>query len=137
MIDDSPAADGGEPTEPAKPRSPYGERPIARARRAKAQELIERLVAEGRVRIADPDDDEVAEWRRVVNYAKRHGLEPAGNASRRSLMAGRGWSCSLRRARTPTRGVSGLMRPGGRFLSPHGWDTCIRWWLRSKTRAGW
>jgi hypothetical protein len=26
----------------------------------------------------DPDDDEVAEWRRVVNYAKRHGLEPAG-----------------------------------------------------------
>ncbi|MEV6146063.1 hypothetical protein [Streptomyces sp. NPDC051992] len=23
-------------------------------------------------------DDEVAAWRRVVNYAKRHGLEPAG-----------------------------------------------------------
>ncbi|RMB83007.1 hypothetical protein CTZ28_27035 [Streptomyces shenzhenensis] len=40
--------------------------------------MIERLVAEGRVRITDPDDDEVAEWRRVVNYAKRHGLEPAG-----------------------------------------------------------
>lgn len=56
----------------------YSERPVARARRAKAQELIERLVAEGRVRITDPDDDEVAEWRRVVNYAKRHGLEPAG-----------------------------------------------------------
>ncbi|WP_449481005.1 hypothetical protein [Streptomyces avidinii] len=79
MIDDySRVADGGEPAEPAKPRSPYSERPIARARQAKAQELIERLVAEGRVRIVDPDDDEVAEWRRVVNYAKRHGLEPAG-----------------------------------------------------------
>ncbi|MCZ4102801.1 MULTISPECIES: hypothetical protein [Streptomyces] len=58
--------------------APYGERPIARARRAKALELIERLVAEGRVCLADPDDDEVAEWRRVVDYAKRHGLEPQG-----------------------------------------------------------
>ncbi|MGW5442754.1 hypothetical protein [Streptomyces asiaticus] len=76
MIDDDSAVAGGG--EPAKPRSPYSERPVARARRAKAQELIERLVAEGRVRIADLDDDEVAEWRRVVNYAKRHGLEPAG-----------------------------------------------------------
>ncbi len=76
--DDSAVADGGEPTEPAKPRPPYSERPVARARQAKAQELIERLVAEGHVRIADPDDDEVAEWRRVVNYAKRHGLEPTG-----------------------------------------------------------
>lgn len=67
-----------KPAAPASPRTPYSERPVARARRAKAHELIERLVAEGRVRIIDPDDDEVAEWRRVVNYAKRHGLEPAG-----------------------------------------------------------
>lgn len=79
MIDDESAVgDGGELTELAKSRSPYEERPVARARRVKAQELIERLVAEGRVRISDPDADEVAEWRRVVNYAKRHGLEPAG-----------------------------------------------------------
>ncbi|MGV9248221.1 hypothetical protein [Streptomyces sp. NPDC003710] len=59
---------------PAEPRAPHSERPVARARRAKAQELIERLVAEGRVRITDPDDDEIAEWRRVVNYAKRGGV---------------------------------------------------------------
>ncbi|MET7730683.1 hypothetical protein ABZT02_04895 [Streptomyces sp. NPDC005402] len=79
MIDDDCAvADGSEPAAPANPRTPYSERPVARARRAKAHELIERLVAGGRVRITDPDDDEVAEWRRVVNYAKRHGLEPAG-----------------------------------------------------------
>ncbi|MFJ4326331.1 hypothetical protein ACIP3A_24845 [Streptomyces tricolor] len=79
MIDDDSAVAGGsEPAVPASPRTPYSERPVARARRAKAQELIGRLVAEGRVRITDPDDDEVAEWRRVVNYAKRHGLEPAG-----------------------------------------------------------
>jgi hypothetical protein len=79
MIDDDSAGAGGsDPAVPASPQVPYSERPVARARRAKAQELIERLVAEGRVRIANPDDDEVAEWRRVVNYAKRHGLEPAG-----------------------------------------------------------
>ncbi|MEW2620842.1 hypothetical protein [Streptomyces sp. NPDC048106] len=71
MIDDDSAV-------PANPRAAYSERPVARARRAKAQELIDRLVAEGRVRITDPDDGEVAEWRRVVNYAKRHGLEPVG-----------------------------------------------------------
>lgn len=79
MIDDDSAfAGGSESVVPAEPRTAYSERPVARARRAKAQELIERLVAGGRVRIADPNDDEVAEWRRVVNYAKRHGLEPAG-----------------------------------------------------------
>ncbi|MBA2950218.1 hypothetical protein [Streptomyces himalayensis] len=54
---------------------PYFERPVARARQAKATELVERLVAEGRVRHAEPNDDEVAEWRRVVYYAKRHGVE--------------------------------------------------------------
>ncbi|MEU2874815.1 hypothetical protein [Streptomyces sp. NPDC007070] len=41
-------------------------------------ELIERLTAEGRIRGTDLDDDEVGERRRVVDYAKRQGLEPAG-----------------------------------------------------------
>lgn len=76
--DDSAVAGGGEPATSASPRTPYSERPVARDRRVKAHKLIERLVAEGRVRITVPDDDEVAEWRRVINYAKRHGLEPAG-----------------------------------------------------------
>ncbi len=76
--DDSVGADRDEPTGLVQPRSPYCDRPVARARRARAQELIERLVAEGRVRLSEPDHDEVAEWRRVVNYAKRHGMEPAG-----------------------------------------------------------
>jgi hypothetical protein len=80
MIDDDSAVAGGSepPAVHAKPRAPYSERPVARARRAKAQELVERLVTEKRIRIIAPDDDEVAEWRRVVNYAKRHGLEPVG-----------------------------------------------------------
>ncbi|MFH9426603.1 hypothetical protein [Streptomyces sp. NPDC017529] len=76
--DDSAVADGSEPAALTNTRTPYSERPVARARRAKAHELIEWLVAEGRVRITDPDDDEVTEWRRVVNYAKWQGLEPAG-----------------------------------------------------------
>jgi hypothetical protein len=44
--------------------TPYGERPVARARQAKAREMVDRLVVEGRVRLADSDDDEIAEWRR-------------------------------------------------------------------------
>lgn len=75
--DDSAVAGGGEPATSASPRTPYSERPVARDRRAKAPKLIERLVAESRVRITGPHDDEVTEWRRVVNCAKRHGLEPA------------------------------------------------------------
>ncbi len=64
----------------ARKRSPmpYSERPVARARRAKALELVERLVAEGRVCLDDLGDDEIVEWRRVVDFAKRHGLEPQG-----------------------------------------------------------
>ncbi|MDK0523493.1 hypothetical protein [Streptomyces sp. ML-6] len=88
--DDSSAADGSESAVPANPRTPYGERPVARTRRAKAQELIERLVAKGRVRITDPDDDEVAEWRRVVNYAKRQGLEPEGKRIEKAPYSGPG-----------------------------------------------
>ncbi|MDP5309854.1 hypothetical protein [Streptomyces poriferorum] len=65
--DDSAVADGSEPAAPANPVAPYSERPVARAQREKAHALIERLVAEGRVRITDPDDDEVTEGWRVVN----------------------------------------------------------------------
>ncbi|MEO3975694.1 hypothetical protein [Streptomyces sp. CAU 1734] len=58
--------------------TPYNERPITRVRREKARELVDRLAAKGHVRFVDPSDDEVAEWRPVVNYAKRYGLEPPG-----------------------------------------------------------
>ncbi|MDX2937646.1 hypothetical protein [Streptomyces ipomoeae] len=84
----------------------YSERLVARARRAKAQELIERLVAEGRVRFADLDDDEVAEWRRVVDYAKRHGLEPPGRRIEKVRFSARGLEMFLLRVRIPTLGAS-------------------------------
>jgi hypothetical protein len=108
MIDDDSAVAGGsEPAVPASPRTPYSERPVARARRAKAQELIERLVAEGRVRTTDPVDDEVAEWRRVVNYAKRHGLEPAGKRMEKVPYGGPGLELFLADGPLPMRGVNG------------------------------
>ncbi|MEU9157843.1 hypothetical protein AB0D59_46780 [Streptomyces sp. NPDC048417] len=75
--DDSAVAGGSERAVFAKPRAPYSERPVARARWAKVQELVERLAAEGRIRITAPDGDTVAEWRRVVNYTKRHVLDAA------------------------------------------------------------
>ncbi|MFK0020520.1 hypothetical protein [Streptomyces sp. NPDC090798] len=76
--DDAEPADRSEPSAPADSPTPYRERPVARARREKARELVERLLAEGHVRFAHADDKEIAEWRRVVNYAKRHGMEPEG-----------------------------------------------------------
>ncbi|MFD4510828.1 hypothetical protein [Streptomyces sp. NPDC058457] len=76
--DHTEPADLGEPSMPAESPPPYSERPVARARRAKARELVERLLIEGNVRFAHADEEEIAEWRRVVNYAKRHGMEPVG-----------------------------------------------------------
>ncbi|MFF9580550.1 hypothetical protein [Streptomyces achromogenes] len=67
-------------------------RPVAPARRAEARELIERLVTEGRVRIADPDDNEAAKRRHAANYAKRHGLKLANKHIEKLRMADRGQS---------------------------------------------
>ncbi|MEV6175031.1 hypothetical protein AB0L99_43405 [Streptomyces sp. NPDC051954] len=78
LPDDAVPADHGGPSVPVESSASYGERPVARARRTKARELVERLLAEGHVRFADADVEEIAEWRRVVNYAKRHGMEPEG-----------------------------------------------------------
>ncbi|MFV0127249.1 hypothetical protein ACLGI4_05980 [Streptomyces sp. HMX112] len=124
--DDSAVADGSEPAEPAKPRRPYSERPVAQApRRAKAQELVDRLVAEGRVRIADPDGDEVAEWRRVVNYAKRHGLEPAGKRIEKAPYGGPGLKLFLAEGPHPNarsqrpQADGGLVHVPVRLVHPH------------------
>ncbi|MGW4727585.1 hypothetical protein ACWEQC_00010 [Streptomyces shenzhenensis] len=56
----------------------YADRPVALARRTKAKELIERLVTDRRVTFTKPDDATVTEWRRVIDYAKRHSLIPEG-----------------------------------------------------------
>ncbi|WP_286160333.1 hypothetical protein [Streptomyces yunnanensis] len=39
---------------------------------------------------ADPDEEEVAEWRRAIDYAKRHGLEPQGRRIEKARFGTRG-----------------------------------------------
>lgn len=51
---------------------------VSEKRRAEATALIERLASERRVIITAPDGETAAEWRRTINYAKRHHLEPSG-----------------------------------------------------------
>ncbi|WP_435610311.1 hypothetical protein [Streptomyces sp. C10-9-1] len=77
-------------------RSPsYNDRPIALARRAKATELVGRLVAERRLTITQPDEATVTKWRRVIDYAKRHGLVPEGKRIERIRMWNRDLQISL------------------------------------------
>ncbi|MFJ6128974.1 hypothetical protein ACIQKE_28255 [Streptomyces griseoviridis] len=90
------------------------------------QELIERLVVEGRVRITDPDDDEVAEWRRVVNYAKRHGLEPAGKRIEKVPHGRPGLELFLADGPHPNARSQRPKGKGIQFPFPHGWGTSIR-----------
>ncbi|WP_245600856.1 hypothetical protein [Streptomyces sulphureus] len=58
--------------------TPYSERPIPLARRAKATQLIEQLATKPRVTISAPTEEEVTERRRVIDFAKRHGFVPEG-----------------------------------------------------------
>ncbi|MFI0734153.1 hypothetical protein ACH4S9_34920 [Streptomyces sp. NPDC021225] len=70
----------------AKGVASYVERPIPVARRAKATQLIAQLVAERQVIIHAPDEAQVVEWRRVIDFAKRHGLVPSGKRVEKSRM---------------------------------------------------
>ncbi|MCP3759148.1 hypothetical protein [Streptomyces sp. TBY4] len=75
---------------------PYSERALAaRGRRARAAELIERLVAEGRVVIPEPDEAAEAEYRRAVDYAKRYNLTPPGKRIERLRLWNRDLQISL------------------------------------------
>ncbi|MFJ2916652.1 hypothetical protein [Streptomyces sp. NPDC087307] len=80
---DDPAHATNKKTAEVKPAgrtrsASYADRPIALARRTKAKELIQRLATDRRVTISEPDDATVTEWRRVIDYAKRHTLLPEG-----------------------------------------------------------
>ncbi|MFZ3494132.1 hypothetical protein ACODT5_13055 [Streptomyces sp. 5.8] len=75
---------------------PYSERAMAaRARRAKAAGLIERLVAERRVVIPEPDEETEAELRRAVDYAKWHNLTPPGKRIEKLRLRNRDLQISL------------------------------------------
>lgn len=55
--------------------------------------MVERLLTEGRVRVAD--EDLFAEWRKVIDYAKRHGLEPPGKRIEKVRLGAGGWELYL------------------------------------------
>ncbi|MFB7133855.1 hypothetical protein ACFCZY_19775 [Streptomyces sp. NPDC056237] len=80
---DDPAYAGEKKTDEGKAAggtrsSSYADRPVALARRTKAKELIERLVTDRWGTFTKPDGAAVTEWRRVIDYAKRHSLVPDG-----------------------------------------------------------
>ncbi|WP_371603456.1 hypothetical protein OG345_21825 [Streptomyces sp. NBC_01220] len=87
----------------------YADRPVALARRTKAKKLIERLVTDRRVTFTEPDDATVTEWRRVIDYAKRHSLVPEGKRIERLRMWNRNLQISLVEGPHPN---SRRQRPG-------------------------
>ncbi|QHV86538.1 hypothetical protein C3K23_17970 [Streptomyces sp. 604F] len=52
--------------------------------------MVKRLSAGGRVRFADSSDDAVAEWRRVVDYAKQYSMQPKRRRIEKVPYGGRG-----------------------------------------------
>ncbi|WP_405889859.1 hypothetical protein OG427_07375 [Streptomyces sp. NBC_00133] len=126
-------AHGGESLVPSESSTPYSPRTVARARRVKAQELVERLVAEGYVRFADPDDDEAAEWHRVVNYAKRHGMEPEGKRIEKVPYGGRGLEFFLADGPHPNARSQRPKAGAPAVLVPLRWRLFIPLWLRLGT----
>jgi hypothetical protein len=121
------AVSAGQRGSKGRRRSPMSrsERPVARARRTQAVELVERLVAEGRIRVVELDDDEIAEWRRVVDYAKRHGLEPQGKRMEKTRFGARGLEIFLAEGPHPnsrnqrSKGDPSAVPVPTRLSSPH------------------
>ncbi|MGY2059336.1 hypothetical protein ACW9HQ_30955 [Nocardia gipuzkoensis] len=52
---------------------------VAEDLRAAAAKLVADLVGGGRFVVEQPSDESVAEWRKVVDFAKRHDMVPAGH----------------------------------------------------------
>lgn len=78
-----PSSDGPSATS-SKRRPPHTTARIAALRRAAAADLMAKLVDETPVVISNPDEDEIAEWRKVVDFAKRNGMVPAGKRIEKS-----------------------------------------------------
>jgi hypothetical protein len=62
-----------------KRSAPHATVITSQQRRAEAEKLVERLVADNLVVIKSPTDDEMARWRKVVDFTKRHNLVPDGH----------------------------------------------------------
>jgi hypothetical protein len=58
--------------------APHATIAVAQRRRTEAIDLVARLVADKVVIIAAPSDNDLAQWRRIVDFAKRHDFVPEG-----------------------------------------------------------
>lgn len=70
----------------AKRRPPKATAEVAAKRRAAVARLLQDLRESGWVVFESPSDDEVAELRRTIDFAKRHGLEPPGRRIQKTSM---------------------------------------------------
>lgn len=71
-----------------KRKPPHTTARVTARRRQAATDLLARLLDEKRVMISNPDDDEIAEWRRTVDFAKRHGMVPDGKRIEKTRLWG-------------------------------------------------
>ncbi|MGF6886353.1 hypothetical protein ABIA39_000320 [Nocardia sp. GAS34] len=65
--------------EPKRRSAPAATVRVAKDRRAAAAKLVADLVNGGRLVVERPSDESVAEWRKIVDFAKRHGMVPTGH----------------------------------------------------------
>ncbi|WP_157554177.1 hypothetical protein [Nocardia crassostreae] len=61
---------------------------ITAERRTAARKLVENLIANEELVIHQPDESEVARWRKVVDFAKRHKMVPEGQRLEKQRMYG-------------------------------------------------
>lgn len=83
----SPTPDD-KPSVTARRAPPDATARISLERRTAARDLIEELVANEQLVVHQPDESEVARWRRTVDFAKRHKMVPDGHRLEKQRMYG-------------------------------------------------
>ncbi|MEV0065656.1 hypothetical protein [Amycolatopsis sp. NPDC050768] len=82
----SPAVGNGQRKAANHRPPPHTTAAITAQRRAAATELVEKLVETGHLLVPKPDPGTEAELRRVIDFAKRHGLAPEGKRIEKTRM---------------------------------------------------
>jgi hypothetical protein len=78
------SAGSGAPSA-SKRRAPDATVEIANARAAQAKELMAKLSVQSTFRVVQPTEDELATWRKVVDFAKRNGFVPEGKRLEKNI----------------------------------------------------